>query len=152
MVNSIAGTGLPSSQTTFPPSSVSLTVDQQQLISDTLAQFDANNLSQADAQTIVKTFSEAGIQPGEALRLAMEDAGFDAKTVGDAAGLQPPPPQGGPHPGSEGANLDEDTLEELYALLDQYYAKDSTDDDKANLLESISDLLGSRENIVNTVA
>ena len=152
MVNTIAGTAFPSPQATFSTSSTSLTVDQQQLISDTLAQYDADNLSQADARSIVETFSEAGINPGDGLRVAMEEAGFDAKAVGDTAGLQGPPPQGGPRPGSEGVSLDEETLSELYALLDQYYGEDSTDEEKTGLLESISELLGSRENILNTVA
>ncbi|TMO67518.1 hypothetical protein [Pseudoalteromonas aurantia] len=73
-----------------------LSQEQQSTIADTLTEFDPENLSTEDAQAIVSTFSEAGIKPGKQLGQLMADAGFDAKTVGELAGLdkgqRPPPP------------------------------------------------------------
>ena len=70
-------------------SNSSINATQQKLIEETLAEFDANNLSESDALAIVEAFSEAGIQPGAELESLMSDAGFDAKTVGDLAGVGP---------------------------------------------------------------
>ncbi|WP_413701470.1 hypothetical protein ACLKMH_07525 [Psychromonas sp. KJ10-10] len=78
-----------------------LSTEQQTLISDTLAEFDAENLTEEDALSIIETFSEAGINPSGALETAMSDMGFDTKTIGDLAnpegasaqgGMPPPPP------------------------------------------------------------
>lgn len=75
-----------------------LTAEQQTLISDTLAEFDAENLSEADALSIVETLSAAGIEPGAGLEAAVSDLGFDLKTIAELAGAggdraAPPPPQ-----------------------------------------------------------
>ena len=78
----------------------SLTTSQQETISSVLSQYDASNLSESDAQSIVEAFKAAGIQPGQALEEAMSAEGFDAKEVGSLAGVggrhgggnMPPPP------------------------------------------------------------
>ena len=75
-----------------------LTEEQQTLISDTLSELDPENLTEADAVSIVEVFSEAGIQPGKELETAMSGLGFDGKTIGELAnagsegGMQAPPP------------------------------------------------------------
>jgi len=74
-----------------------LTADQQTLITDTLSQFDAENLTEKDALSIVEAFAQAGIQPSAALEKAISTLGFDAKSIGDLAGVpesehRPPPP------------------------------------------------------------
>jgi len=81
--------------------SSSLTSSQKETISSVLSQFDSENLTTADAKSIVKSFSEAGITPSSELASAMEELGFDAKEVGDLAGvprgggnMPPPPPSG----------------------------------------------------------
>ncbi len=81
--------------------SSSLTSSQKETISSVLGQFDSENLTTADAKSIVKSFSEAGITPSSELASAMEKLGFDAKEVGDLAGvprgggnMPPPPPSG----------------------------------------------------------
>lgn len=82
-----------------PPakSQQALTQEQQTLISQTLSELDPENLSEADALSIIDTFSEAGIQPSKSLEQAMADLGFDAKKIGDLAnvsesGNRPPAP------------------------------------------------------------
>lgn len=105
MVGSVSSSSMvmPQQVTQGSNSSSSLTTTQLETISSTLEQFDSSNLSSEDASSIVKAFDEAGIQPSEELASAMEAEGFDAKSVGDAAGvggpkggggMPPPPPSG----------------------------------------------------------
>ncbi|MBU3015578.1 hypothetical protein KO488_12485 [Poseidonibacter lekithochrous] len=72
----------------------------EETISSVLAEYDADNLTQSDAQAIVAAFQDAGIEPSEELASAMEEAGFDAREVGTLAGVEqggtpPSPPNGG---------------------------------------------------------
>lgn len=74
-----------------------LNEEQQSLISETLSQYDSENMTENDALSIVESFSQAGIQPGLALEKSMSDLGFDAKNIGELAkvsngGNRPPPP------------------------------------------------------------
>ena len=95
-------------QSTFSSSSRgnSLSLDQQTLIEETLANYDASSLSESDAKEIVEIFSEAGIEPSKELESALSSVGFDAKEIGDLAGVGregggPPGggrPAGGPPP------------------------------------------------------
>jgi hypothetical protein len=73
MINSINSGG---SMPPPPRTEQNLTGDQQSVISDTLSEFDVDNLTEADALSIVEAFSEAGIQPGLSLEKAFADAGF----------------------------------------------------------------------------
>ena len=119
-----------------------LTDDQKQLISETLKQYDANNLTETDAQSIVTAFSEAGIQPGKALMEAMATEGFDARTVGEAAGLQGQPPGPPPGQGNQGGlNVDPERLDELVNLLDQYLHDEMSDAERQSTLDSIRETL-----------
>lgn len=67
--------------------SSSLSTDQKTLIEETLSQYDADSLSAEDAAAIVEAFTEAGIEPSKALESAMSASGFDAKEVGNLAGV-----------------------------------------------------------------
>lgn len=140
-----------------PRTERTLTEEQQLLISDTLSQFDAGNLTESDAQSIVEAFSEGGIQPGSALEKAMSDSGFDAKTVGDLAnvsgkGSMPPPP---PKQDTDEISSMVDYLNEL---LDEKLSAngDSTlsDEDKQSILTQILEKFGKKddESIINTSA
>lgn len=119
--------------------SAALTDEQSQLISDTLEQYDADNLTESDAKAIVETFSEAGIQPGEALASQLEELGFDAKAIGDAAGVDAPPP---PPPQDQVAtlNVTEDMLSELNELLNEMNDGDLSDEEQANTLSRIKEI------------
>ena len=121
-----------------------LSQEQQQLIEDTLANYDTDQLSASDAASIVEVFSEAGIQPGAGLEAAMSDAGFDARTVGDMAGAtgsRPPgPPTGGG--GQIGQlNLSDEMLSNLNELLDRYLGDTREDSEKESLLADIKEIL-----------
>lgn len=151
MINSVGSSGM-SMPTGYRPQNLpALSNDQQTLISETLSQYDADSLSEADAQSIVTTFQEAGIQPGKGLEEAMSVAGFDARSIGEKAGPQGPRPSG-PPPQDGGFTVSEDTLEELYTLLDQYYAEDTSTADKTGLQSSIQELLGSETRLFEVTA
>ncbi len=151
MINATSSAGM-SMPPSYPPrNTAALSTDQQMLISETLSQYDADNLSEADARSIVATFQEAGIQPGKALEEAMSVAGFDARSIGDKGGPQGPRPSG-PPPQGGGFTVSEDTLEELYTLLDQYYSEDTSATDKTGLQSSIQELLGTQTRMFETTA
>jgi len=154
MINSI------SSGMSMPPMSrteQSLTDQQQSLITETLSEFDAENINEADAISIVEAFSEAGIQPGIALEKAMSEFGFDAKTLGELAnatgrGDMPPSP---PKQSTEEIGSMVDYLKQL---LDEKLstANESTlsDEDKQSILAQVFDKfdIEDRESIINTSA
>jgi hypothetical protein len=118
-----------------------LTQEQKDLIQTTLSEFDPENLTEADALSIVETFRSAGIQPGPQLAEVMAESGFDAKAVGDLAGVAPPPPPPPQQGGGNGLNIDDKTLQQLSDLLDRYYSGDLSDAERENTLASIQDLL-----------
>ena len=85
---------------------------QAETISSILAEYDADNLSESDAKSIVAAFQEAGIEPSEELVSAMAEAGFDAKEVGTLAGVGP---QGG---GGGGGQMSSSDSSEVYDDMD----------------------------------
>ena len=117
---------------------------QSDTISSILEDYDADNLSQSDAQEIVAALQEAGIEPSSELESAMAEAGFDAKEVGTLAGVQgqdgPPPGGGGGGGGSESSSSEEsydvmDTNEDGVVSteeMNEYYG--ITDDDSTEAL------------------
>ena len=117
--------------------------DQQQVVKDTLANFDVDKLSASDAASIVKAFSEGGIQPG-ALEAAMAEAGFDAKLVGDMAGNSQSRPSG-PPPGGGGEvdqlNLSDEMMSNLNELLDEYLGGTLEGSAQESLLAEIKNIL-----------
>ena len=122
----------------------SLSDDQQQVVKDTLANFDVDKLSASDAASIVKAFSEGGIQPGAALEAAMAEAGFHAKMVGDMAGnsqsrLSGPPPGGGGEVGQ--LNLSDEMMSKLNDLLDEYLGGTLEGSAQESLLAEIKNIL-----------
>ena len=94
-------------------SSSSTSSSQSDTISSILAEYDASNLSESDAKSIVSAFQEAGIEPSEELVNAMAEAGFDAKEVGTLAGVAGP--QGG---GGGGAPMASSDTSEVYDAMD----------------------------------
>jgi len=153
MINSI------SSGMSMPPARTeqSLTSDQQSLISETLEQFDPENLSDSDAASIIEAFSQAGIQPGQALETAMAEFGFDAKSIGEQGNVQ----QGGqrpPPPPSQSTEEISSMVEYLTELMEEKYAENNnstlSDDDKQSIMTELFEKLGipKQDSIINTTA
>lgn len=80
-------------------SSSSLSSSQKETISSILNQYDSDNISESDAKSIVQSIEDAGFVPSPKLVNTIEELGFDAKEIGELAGLvgkqegeMPPPP------------------------------------------------------------
>lgn len=129
-----------SASSTSSSNSSSLSSSQLETISSVLQNYDASNLSSEDATAIVQAFEKAGIEPSEDLASAMKSEGFDAKEVGDAAGVGGPQGGGGmPPPPSAEEESDISSL--LDALLSTEEDEDST--------SSISDVMEYTSRILN---
>ena len=141
-----------------PRSEQSLTEEQQTFITDTLAEFNADELSEEDALGIIEMFSEANIQPGAALEKVMSSAGFDAKSIGDIAaasdsGRSPPPP-----PPKQSTDEISSMVDYLAELLEETLAASESetlsDEDKQAILAQVFDKFNMEpsESIINTSA
>jgi hypothetical protein len=141
-----------------PRTEQSLTEDQQTLLSETLSQYDADNLSEADALSIVDTLSQAGIQPSTTLEKAMSDLGFDAKSIGDTAkvaedGNRPPPPP--PKQSSDEITSMVDYLAELMEeTLAASNSNELSSEEKESILSQVLEKfdLEDGDSIINTTA
>lgn len=139
-----------------PKSEQSLTTEQQTLISETLAEFDTDNLTQEDALSIIETFSQANIQPSAALEKALSNAGFDAKSIGDLAnvsqGNRPPPPP------KQSAEEITSMVDYLTEILEETLAANNgnslNDEDKQSILAQVFEKFDIDEgnSIINTTA
>lgn len=153
MVNSVSsGMSMPPPP---PRGEQKLTQDQQTLISDTLSQYDPENLTESDALSIIETFSEAGIKPSAALEESLAELGFDAKELGDIAqvadqGQRPPPP---PKQSSDQISSLVDYLAEL--VEEKLASSDTdklTDEDKESIMAQVFKEfdIEDRTSIINT--
>jgi uncharacterized membrane-anchored protein len=156
MINGIsAGMSMPMQQR----SEQSLTADQQTLISETLSEFDVDNLTQEDAASIIETFSQAGIEPSEALETAVSTAGFDAKTIVELAnasegGNRPPPPP----PPQQSTEEITSMVDYLTELMEEKLATSNSsslsDEDKQSILAQMIEKfdIEDGDSIINTSA
>ena len=139
-----------------PKSDKALTADQQTLISETLSEFDPENISESDALSIVETFSEAGIQPGAGLEQAMAELGYDAKAIGEIAqasgeGNRPPPP-----PPQQSTEEISSLVDYLAELVEEKLANSDTDaltdEDKESIMAQVFEEfdITSQTSIINT--
>ena len=116
------GFDAPTQSTSTSSSSSDLSSTQLETIASVLENYDADNLSESDAQAIVAAFRDAGIEPGSDLETAMEEAGFDAKEVGTLAGVGPGEGGGGAPmgggPGGGGGMPMSSSEDEEYDVMD----------------------------------
>ena len=71
----------------------SLTDEQTQTLQSILEQYNADSLTSDNATSIVEQLKSEGIEPSKALGSALSSAGFDAKKIGELAGLGDGKPQ-----------------------------------------------------------
>ena len=161
MINSISSLSVQTSAVQSSNSQNStLSSYQKEYIGSLLENYDSSSLSADDAVEIVTALKDQGIAASEELAQYMDDAGFDAKEIGDlasvsggiegggrpAGGPPPPPPQGG----NQSSEEEEDYISELLdALL-------STDDEDSSTTAStvvngvsFSDVMDYTSRIVN---
>lgn len=136
MMNAIGSTmQMPSMQFNQP----TMTSEQKISVQELLADFSADDLSESDALSIVEGLSSAGIAPSQELAQIMAESGFDAKAIGDMAGVNdnkmPPPP-----PPSEMTNSTEmlSFLDDLLADFDDQL----TDEQQQSILSQVQNQFG----------
>ncbi|EDZ61417.1 hypothetical protein SMGD1_2555 [Sulfurimonas gotlandica GD1] len=115
-INSIGSTQAYQPQMNSSARSSSLSSDQKAFIEELLSQYDSESLSADDAKEIVKAMQEAGIEPSQAMASAMATSGFEAKEIGDLAGVGKgggERPMGPPPPKEEEMSSISDLLESL---------------------------------------
>lgn len=123
-----------------------LTPEQLSGLAKGLENYDPNNLSPSEAKDIVSRVKDLGISPGRGLASAMADAGFNAREVGQKAGLGkegPPPPPGEGGLDSPGAKtsgtINSEAITALKRLIEGYAGNDITDDDWTDILTAMDD-------------
>ena len=134
-----------------PPPPQPLSDEQKSLINDTLSAYDADALSADDAKAIVSAFKDAGIRPGKELADALGEQGFDARKIGDLAGVErpkgpPPPPEG-----AGGAHLNTEDLTTVQTILDGYDLTSLTAEDEEDILGAFQEagLIGEEGSILS---
>lgn len=130
------------------PQAEPLTSEQTELMNETLAQFDPENLTAEDAQSIMQTFMDAGIQPGQEMEAIMAEAGFDAAEVGELGRPEGERPPGPPPPPPSGNSLEQVDSEEVVSYLDELLAQYSDqlgEEDKEAILVSVQEKFGLSE-------
>lgn len=152
------------SSITMPSSSRSekaLTEDQLTLISDTLSELDTDNLTTADALSILETFSDAGIELGKAMESTMSELGFDAQEIGDLANVEgdrPPPPPPPPSQSSDEissmASYLEELLEETVAASEAESIDELSEEQRFSVYAQVMEKFGIEEgdSLIDTTA
>ncbi len=84
----LADDGIDTNQDQHGQENQQLNDEMVSVVASILSQYDASNLSEADAKAINNSFREAGIRQGGGQREAIESTGFDARKISE---LDPPP-------------------------------------------------------------
>jgi len=142
-INAISSSQVFQPQTSSISESSSLSTDQKAFITDLLSQYDSESLSASDAQEIVKTLQEEGIEPSQAMESTMAASGFDAKEIGDLAGVgkggDGGRPMGPPPPKQEEMSSVSDLLESLLSSDDEDEDDTTTSSLSSSSFDSILD-------------
>jgi len=124
-----------------------LTDDQKSQIQSILSEYDADNVTSEDAESIFNAFKEAGIKPGPGMKEAIESAGFDAEELRSLAfpngqngqdGAPPPPPPDGAQGAQGSQSVSLSSLQSLQSILSQYDLSNLSSDDQESLLEQLN--------------
>jgi hypothetical protein len=116
-------------------SNYSLTDDEKSTLEEILSKYDAEDMTEEDMQSMMDEIKDAGIRPGEDLKDALEEAGFEMKPP---SGPPPPPP-----PQTEDTeSTSTETPQYLLDFLQKYEAGEVTDEDLASLAASIKSQSG----------
>ena len=123
----------------------SLSSEQTETVNSILSNYDADNITEADAKEIFEQFKEAGIN-GPGLKEAIESAGFDAEQLRelgmsdeDKQMMPPPPPPMGQSMGasSSSSGINSTTLQTLEDILDDYDLSNLSSDQQTELVSRL---------------
>ena len=105
-----------------------LTDEQKTQLTEILSNYDAENMTATDVQSMWDEIRSAGIRPGEELKSILEDSDFEVE----------PPTGGAPPMGMRGAARPEPP-QFVQDFVDKAIVGDITEDDVATFLEVIQD-------------
>jgi len=115
-----------------------ITKQQSEVLGSVLANYDAKNLSDTDAEEIVSQIKELGIKEGSGLTNALSEAGIDAQVLAEQAGVRraegsrPPPPP----PSGTSDTETEDSIVSLVSDAVQSYAESDDADSTWSILQA----------------
>jgi len=114
-----------------------ITKQQSEVLGSVLANYDAKNLSDTDAEEIVSQIKELGIKEGSGLINALSEAGIDAQVLAEQAGVRgaegsrPPPP-----PSGTSGTETEDSIVSLVSDAVQSFAESDDADSTWSILQA----------------
>jgi hypothetical protein len=140
MVDSISSFGSTASMGAFPGPKA-LTDEQKAKVKDILSKYDPNNLTDADAKSIMDAFKEAGIQPSKDLQDTIKADGFGSSKLSSM--LKPhghKPPEGAAAGTASTTNsINTSALQSLQNILSQYDLNNLTSDQQTDLVSKLND-------------
>jgi len=102
-----------------------LSADQKAAVAQILSGFDAKTLTAQSAQAITSKVKDLGISPGIGLAQAFSEAGFDAREIGDLAGVKPLSTGGVASEGRGRASLDETLVALMSEVADAHQSAEA---------------------------
>lgn len=112
-----------------PMANYKMTDEQKDQLQDILSNYDVENMTDEDKQSLMEEIRDAGIKPGDDLKTALEDAGVEM--------APPPPPPDGGQPPMGGPGETGQTSQFLQDFLDKYESGELTDEDIESFVQSI---------------
>ena len=115
------------------PKNDALSEEEKTELEKILEEYNAETLTEEDAQSIFDKFREAGIKPGQGMKTAVEEAGFDLGQFKPAGGRPQGPP---PSPAGTGSSqsIDLESLQSLQTILNQFDLADMSAEDEESLI------------------
>ena len=113
-----------------------LSSDQKAAVAKVLSGFDAKTLTPENAQAITSKVKDLGITPGIGPAQAFSEAGFDAREVGDLAGVKPFNGGGMASEGRGRASVDETLVALMSEVADAYQSSEESAFDFYDALKS----------------
>lgn len=121
-----------------------LSSDQEALLEEVLAEYDLENLSASDLESLAADIEETGIDVGRGLGDALRDAGVSSEDLSQlkeisesnsASSSAPPPPP--PEAGQGGFSINEELLSALTSLSESLSSNEEVDNDAISALQEL---------------
>lgn len=138
MIDQISGSMSMSGMSTMF-SAKTLTDEQKTKIEEILSNYDADSITEEDAQAIFEAFKEAGITPCAGMKEAIEAAGFDAEELRTLAGENQAPPPPPPASGAQSTSLNQSALQSLQTILNDFDLTELSEEEQSELLTRLQE-------------
>lgn len=133
MIDALAGQY---SSNARPAFANALSAEQKTAVAQVLAGYDAKALTPETAQSIVSKVKDLGVPQGIGLAQTFAESGFDARAIGDLAGVTRPSGTGLRADGPGRASLDETLVALMSEVAEAYESVDDANYDFYDALKS----------------